>query len=223
MDFRHPDLIAWLTENRGRLLMDGLTILVAYCQAGCPRMGLTPFGSFEKWSALVREAIVWVGLPDPCLTRTRLAESSDSTSDTLGQFLEAMSEYEYVGSGFVCSTLLSELYGEPRPMGDGSVRLRTAIEALVGCPPGRVPTAGQLGNKLKQYRRRVLLGKYLDMESVRTEQGARWRIRKEPGRVSQNQSENRAGTAENGDWNGCSDSADSETANPNNEFEPAPF
>ena len=42
----------------------------------------TPFGSFEGWSHLVREAIVWAGQPDPCSTRAKLAESSDTTTDS---------------------------------------------------------------------------------------------------------------------------------------------
>src|SRR5262249_44347557 len=72
--FKHPELIAWIQQNRGRLLASALTILRAYCNAGMPPQNLTPFGSFEGWSRLVREAIVWVGQPDPCQTRVKLAE-----------------------------------------------------------------------------------------------------------------------------------------------------
>jgi hypothetical protein len=45
----------------------GLTILRAYLSAGCP-CPLDKIGSFEQWN-LVREALVWVGLPDPATTR----------------------------------------------------------------------------------------------------------------------------------------------------------
>lgn len=81
--FRHPDLVRWIRRHRPRLLSNALTVLVAYCNAGRPDQGLTPFGSFEGWSNLVRRAVVWAGLPDPHLTRTRLAETSDMTGDAL--------------------------------------------------------------------------------------------------------------------------------------------
>ena len=41
--------------------------------------------------------------------------------------------------------------------------MRAALENLVGCPPGKSPTARQVGNKLRHYRRRVIGGKYLDV------------------------------------------------------------
>src|SRR5690606_17153515 len=93
-DFRHPDLVAWLRERRPALVSAALTILSAYVRAGMPRQGLTPFGSFEGWSRLVREAVVWLGLPDPCLTRVRLAEQADTTADALTQLVEAWRAYD---------------------------------------------------------------------------------------------------------------------------------
>src|SRR5262249_58713509 len=38
--FRHPDLLAWVGENRGRLLAAALTVLRAYCVAGRPHREL---------------------------------------------------------------------------------------------------------------------------------------------------------------------------------------
>ena len=54
-----------------------MTILQGYCVAGRPSTGLTPWGSFEGWSALVRQSIVWCGLPDPGDTRQELAGQAD--------------------------------------------------------------------------------------------------------------------------------------------------
>lgn len=163
-DFKHPDLIAWVRQHRGRLLADALTILAAYCRAGRPSQNLTPFGSFEGWSSIVREAVVWVGLTDPCLTRTRLAESSDTTADTLGQLISAWQAFDRFGHGVVISEMLERLYRTDfRPSDPESVTMRAALENLVGCPPGKSPTARQVGNKLRHYRRRVIGGKYLDV------------------------------------------------------------
>src|SRR5262249_14668759 len=46
-EFQHPNLLAWVGANRGRLLAAALTILRAYCAAGRPDLGLPAWGSFE--------------------------------------------------------------------------------------------------------------------------------------------------------------------------------
>src|SRR5262249_4519507 len=85
--FRHPDLLAWVGENRGRLLAAALTILRAYRAAGRPDQSLPAWGSFEGWSRLVRSAVIWVGLPDPGETRLLLQESADVTAEWMGVLL----------------------------------------------------------------------------------------------------------------------------------------
>lgn len=54
-------------HDRPKLVTAGLTLLRAYIVAGRPTP-LDTIGSFEKWN-LVREALVWLGLPDPAATR----------------------------------------------------------------------------------------------------------------------------------------------------------
>lgn len=176
--FKHPDLIAWIRSNRPQLLVDALTILSAYCRAGRPSGGLSPFGSFEGWSGLVREAVVWLGLPDPCLTRAKLAESSDTVSDSLGQLLDAWQEFDPHNSGIAVADTLTHLFPRMLPPTDlPSVAMRSAIEAFVACPPGKAPTARQLGNKLRHIRRRVVGRRYLDVDSSQHRNtGAVWRV-----------------------------------------------
>src|SRR5690606_7283472 len=72
--FKHPDLLAWVHGHRAELVIAALTILRGYCAAGRPAVGLKAWGSFEGWSALVRNALVWAGLPDPAETRAELDE-----------------------------------------------------------------------------------------------------------------------------------------------------
>ena len=54
------------TRREGGYSRQPLTI-AAYIQAGRPDVQVKPFGSFEEWSGLVRSALVWCGLPDPCV------------------------------------------------------------------------------------------------------------------------------------------------------------
>ena len=76
-DFKHGELLEWVRENRGRLLAAALTILSAYWRAGRPKMHLKPWGSYESWTATIRNAVVWVGMKDPGDTREGLASRSD--------------------------------------------------------------------------------------------------------------------------------------------------
>jgi hypothetical protein len=178
-DFKRKNLLAWIAEHRGHLLTRAITILAAYCRAGRPSQDLTPYGSFEGWSSLVREAVVWIGLPDPCLTRTRLVESSDTTTDALLQFMTAWEQHYAWKHDFVVSDMLNTLYPSIRenaPRDDASNAMRTALENLVGCPPGKVPTPRQVGNKLRQFRRRVVDGLFIDVVPGRSKQGMIWRL-----------------------------------------------
>jgi hypothetical protein len=75
--FAHSPLLAWVAKKRPRLVMAALTILCAYFDAGCPAQGGKPLGSFETWSDLIRQALIWAGEPDPCDGRKGIEAASD--------------------------------------------------------------------------------------------------------------------------------------------------
>jgi len=58
-----PDRLA--ASQRADFVVAGLTVLRAFFVAGCPQTQ-TPLGSLEEWSRSVREALIWLGEPDPC-------------------------------------------------------------------------------------------------------------------------------------------------------------
>jgi putative DNA primase/helicase len=58
------DPVARAKELRPRLIVAALTILRAFHLHGRPS-GLPPLGSFEQWSRLVRDALLWLSLEDP--------------------------------------------------------------------------------------------------------------------------------------------------------------
>ncbi|MBK8915026.1 MAG: hypothetical protein IPM64_10580 [Phycisphaerales bacterium] len=178
--FKHDNLLAWVEARRGVLLSAALTMLSAYLRSGRATHNLKPFGSFEGWSNVVREAVVWVGLPDPCLTRDKLAESADTSGDALVQLIAAWRQYDWSSGGIVVSELLNTLYPPQRdqaPRDEASVLMRAAIENVVNCPPGKVPTPRQVGNRLRQLRRRVLRGVFVDSNPKEyNRSGAVWRL-----------------------------------------------
>ena len=111
--FHHSDLLAWVHHKHPRLTAEAVTILSAYCAAGRPDMRLPAWGSFEAWSALVRQAIVWTGLPDPGSTRTELVSQSDREAVALRQLLAGWEELDSAGVGMTVAAALRELAEHP--------------------------------------------------------------------------------------------------------------
>jgi hypothetical protein len=89
--FRHPDLLGWIRENRPRLAVAALKIVRAYFSARLPSQEGGVWGSFENWSAIIRGAIVWAGLPDPLPTRAE-AEKSDDSKSLLAMLVAGLEE-----------------------------------------------------------------------------------------------------------------------------------
>jgi len=88
--FAIADLPAHLREHRKRLVAAALTILRAYHVAGQPRQSVRPWGGFDQWSREVREALVWLGLADPCATREQIV-ANDPERELTAEVLRAWS------------------------------------------------------------------------------------------------------------------------------------
>jgi len=75
-----------VSRASGSAVVAALTILRAYHVAGRPKMPTNPLGSFEIWSRWVRDALIWLGEPDPCKTMDR-ARAEDPRMQELGAVL----------------------------------------------------------------------------------------------------------------------------------------
>jgi hypothetical protein len=158
--FRHPDLLAWVRRERGRLLVAALTILAAYCRAGRPDQDLPPWGSYEAWSGLVRAAVVWVGLPDPALTRLELAKRADTDGDALRGLIAGWAEADPTGDGKTAAAVLEELDADKDQAKYPT--LRAVLASLFDLQPGKLPSARRLGTRLHHFAGRVAGGRCLD-------------------------------------------------------------
>src|SRR5262249_9630838 len=107
-DVRYPLLRQHVGGRRGELLSAALTVLRAWHAAGMPRHGLTPWGSYEGWSGLVREAVVFAGLPDPGLARMSLAPSGDREVGALVALMDALSAWDPGGTGKTIVEIVDE-------------------------------------------------------------------------------------------------------------------
>jgi hypothetical protein len=87
--FTHTPLLPWIHQERARLTVAALTIVQAYFTAGCPGQGIPAKGSFEPWSDLIRQAVVWAGEPDPGEGWKDLDAESNPEYEQLAQLLDA--------------------------------------------------------------------------------------------------------------------------------------
>jgi len=170
--FRHPNLLAWVKSERTRLATASVVVLAAYHQAGRPSMGIPPWGSFEAWSDLVRQSLVWAGLPDPGETRTRLAEESDSEAQTLRKLLVGWQEIDPAGYGKTAAEAIAIVSSRP----DEHQCLREALCELAPPRDGRTLDARRVGVKMKHLLRRVVGGVMLDSKTDRSNM-KRWYVR----------------------------------------------
>lgn len=76
------DLLAEVRARRRDLVIDALTIPVAYLRAGTPDVGVPPLGGYDAWSRMVRQALVWLGETDPCNTMERTREDDTRRAAT---------------------------------------------------------------------------------------------------------------------------------------------
>jgi hypothetical protein len=158
--FRRPNLRLHLRRNRAALLAAALTVLRGWVVAGRPRHGLPPWGSYESWSELVREAVVWVGEPDPGLTRVALQTAADRNALAMTALLRALVRIDPDRQGLTAGEIVEKAKSTPD--------LRAAVEDLAG----RLDTR-PLGYALRSFARRNFDGLFLDNAAV-TGSGVRW-------------------------------------------------
>jgi hypothetical protein len=161
--FRH-ELPRWAKENRARLVVAFLTLARAWYAAGRPAQGLKPWGSFEAWSSVVREILVFAGYPDPIAARQGLEEKSSPERDMLSALLEGWAEVAG-GEGLKASDALKKVRENDAESSRGGrllfPRLREAF-GLMGVPARDLPSPKRLGAALEANRKKVLGGRLLD-------------------------------------------------------------
>ena len=171
--FRYPDLRAHVAANRGALLSAALTILRAWYTAGTPRHGLTPWGSFEGWSAVVREAVVFAGLPDPGETRLALQSAADCDANAMSALLDAMGRMDPDRCGVTAGEIIDAIRKPPDPPPAWLADLRSAVEELCGKVDSRM-----LGYRFRHFARRNFDGRMIDRATgVSATNSARWVVR----------------------------------------------
>lgn len=155
--FKHADLKKFVRDERARLAVAGLTLLRAYFAAGCPDMGLAPWGSFEEWSRLIRHAIVWAGQADP-RANCDAVRNADQSAQLVRLIHEGIEEADIECEGVTAADIARLLGHEIGQDGvDHWATLREAMSEL--CGPKL--DSRKIGYGLRRYQGRVCAGKRL--------------------------------------------------------------
>lgn len=138
--------------ERADLVAAALTILRAcYVSTGRKAVidSLTPFGSFNEWSDLVRAAIVWLGEPDPCESRKNI-KAEDPATGNLKMLVTAWAQCPGLEVGQWYSPEQICVQAET----SGNVGLASALKLIM--PRGFTPMG--LGRYLSKFKDRVIDG-----------------------------------------------------------------
>ncbi len=168
--FKYRDLRAHLRANRGPLLSAALTVLRGWVVAGKPTHGLKPWGSYEQWSDVVREAVVFAGLPDPGETRQALQTAADQDAGAMATILDGLERMDVDRRGLTCAEIVARLRDAVNPP-EWLADMRSAAEDLC-----KKLDARALGIKFRHFRRRNFNGKMLDSPGEDRMSGNRWAV-----------------------------------------------
>jgi hypothetical protein len=176
-NFRHSPLLPWVLRERPALVVAALTILRAYFVAGCPSQGVSALGSFEEWSALVRQALIWAGEADPCLGRQDLEVESDANYEALSTILAAW----YACYGPQAKTLRQvaddiQRHGATALVSSSWEDLRDALGSLDPHDPGKGVNTRLVGDALRGWKGRLIGGKRFVRAGTDRNKSVEWRV-----------------------------------------------
>jgi hypothetical protein len=160
-----------IPRRRVELVHACLTILASYVHAGRPKP-LPPYGSFEAWSRLVREPLVWLGMADPCASRERL-EALDPERELLGTLMDAWARC-FGDKPKTIKEVITEADTSTRPEGRD---LKEAVANAVVERSGRATPGQNLGFYLASKVDRVHRGRrFKRLAPDKHANAARWKL-----------------------------------------------
>lgn len=155
--FLHPDLMAWVGENRGELLWACYTLVRAWLVAGKPKPSASPLGSFESWSRVIGGTLEVAGINGFLGNSTEFYEEADAESDEWRALTTAW--FEKFSDTWITSKVLFSIATDHITLGGKDEKGQTTA----------------LGNALRRQKDKSYSG--LRIERGELEHGARlWRV-----------------------------------------------
>jgi hypothetical protein len=152
-----------VAKERGKFVAMAMTIIAAYRRAGSPKADVQPIASYEAWSDMCRQPLIWLGLPDPASSIIEQLQQ-DPDQDLLGHLLKAW--HDAVGHRAI--TL--------RQLLDEAVQHESLQDALLELPVTFRDTIdrNKLGWFFKHSVNRVVHGYELQKAQLKERNG--WRV-----------------------------------------------
>jgi len=91
--FKHPNLIEWVSQHRAELLHALLTIARAWFAIGAPCRIQDPLGSFESWHRTIGSILDYAGVEGFLGNLTEFLDQADETANQWESFLLMLTEY----------------------------------------------------------------------------------------------------------------------------------
>jgi hypothetical protein len=161
-DFKHSP-IDMIRADRGKYLAAVFTIARAYMAAGCPQVEGARLAGFDGWLRVVRNPLVWLGMPDPCIT-VEEARKMDPVLQDFRTMIEVLKKYIKAGDKFTAADC-EKLAEEMTPGFDGrGVYRRPDLRNLM-MVRGQI-SSKSFGKKLSSNRDRIVDGWSIELVSA---------------------------------------------------------
>jgi hypothetical protein len=141
------NVIEEVREQRAALAVAALTVVRAYLLSGAGEQA-TPLGGYEEWSAMVRDALVWLDEPDPVDVMERVREA-DPLLANLKAMVAAWHE-AFEGREVLARQVIDKATDAKHP------DLNDALAAVAGDDRGII-NARRLGYWLRSNKDKVVL------------------------------------------------------------------
>jgi putative DNA primase/helicase len=154
--FERPDLLAHVQKNRGELVAAALTLLRAYVVAGRPDQGLLPLGSYEEWSHMIRDPLVWLGEADPVETQ-KATMGEDPEREAVLSVMRPWFKV-YGNAPITTPELVRQITGQDRAYVATTDDHRELFEAFEGVLGHGKVNARAVGKWVRKHKDRVWAG-----------------------------------------------------------------
>lgn len=164
-NFKYMDILSHVRENRAKYVGAAISLVRQYILAGSPDQGLTALGSFSSWSATVRSALVWAGMPDPVLTQGELR--ADNATANWGLVLDSL-ESIYQRQWFSARDVFDLCFRQVNPGGVNRELVNMLASGLEDITPGgREPTSRTISYTFKDWLNRIVENRRLVRSDVK--------------------------------------------------------
>ena len=169
-EFKHADIVTWVTEHRGELVAALLTMARAWVVAGKPTGTDITIGGYEEWVTIVGGILAYAGLPRFLENLDKVYDEIDSGGEEWSEFLEIW--YSQYGDAQMSAALLLREIETPGSM-LGSM--------LPGEVAEKIKYRGTAGNAIKlgialQHKKGVIHPGGLMLSAVKNGRETKWKV-----------------------------------------------